>query len=219
VAFRHKGAAIVIGVVRDIHDVILSRTVPRVYFPLLEWRVYPGFELIVRTKGDPAAVVSLLPSVVAGSSPLVEAPTVRTMSDVLDDALALPRVGGLCVAIAAGVALLLTVIGLYGLVASWGAQRLREIGIRLALGAQAWQVHRVLLGGVARLVGIGALAGLAAAAAAIRLEGVWWGPSIRLEAGPMLIAVLVLALVAGLAAYLPSRRAVAVDPADVLHAN
>jgi predicted permease len=219
VAFRHKGAAIVIGVVHDIHDISLSAIVPRVYFPLLEWRINPGFELIVRTKGDPDAVLSLLPSVVAGSSLKVELPTVRTMADVLDDALALSRVGGICVAAAAAVALLLTMIGLYGLVGSWGAQRLREIGIRLALGAQAWQVHLVLLGRVGRLVGIGALVGLVAATAAIRIERAWWGPSIRLEAVPLALATIVLALVAGVAAYIPSRRAVAVDPADVLRSN
>jgi predicted permease len=219
VAFRRKGAASVIGVVSDIHDVSLSAILPRVYFPLLEWRINPGFELVVRTTGDPDALRSVLRSVVAASSLQIEPPIVRTMGEVLDDALALSRVGGICVAAAAAVALLLTTIGLYGLVASWGAQRLREIGIRLALGAQAWHVHRLLLGGVARLVGIGALVGLAGATAVVRIERAWWGPSISLEAVPLVMAVVVLALVAGIAAYVPSRRAIGVDPADVLHSN
>jgi putative ABC transport system permease protein len=218
VAFRHKGAT-VIGVVRDIHDISLSAMVPRAYFPLLEWRVFPGFELIVRTRGEPGALRALLSSVVAGSSPLIEPPTVRTMGEVLDDALALSRVGGICVSAVGAVALLLTVIGLYGLVGSWGARRLREIGIRLALGAQSWQVHRVLLGGVARLLAIGTIVGLSGAVAAVRIERAWWGPSITLEAVPLMLAVLVLALVAGIAAYVPARRAVAVAPADVLRSN
>jgi ABC-type antimicrobial peptide transport system permease subunit len=137
---------------------------------------------------------------------------------VVADAAAVSRVGGVGLAIAAVIALLLTTIGLYGLVASWVAQRTREIGIRLALGAQAADVHRLLLGGAGRLVGTGSLAGLAAAAGVIRIERGWWGPSVALEILPLLAAVLVLAAAAGLAAYLPARRAAALDPAMVLHA-
>jgi len=217
VAFRHEGAATVVGVVRDIHDVSLVATIPRAYFPLLEFRVNPGFELVVRTVGDPGALLGMLRSAATTSSLPIEPPVVRAMGDVVSDALAVPRVGGIGLAVAAAVALLLTVVGLYGLVASWVAQRNREIGIRLALGAQAGDVHRLLLGGAGRLVGVGALVGLAAVAGVIRIERAWWGPSVAFEILPLSLAVLVLAAAAGAAAYLPSRRAVALDPAAVLH--
>ena len=217
VAFRHQGAAMVVGVVRDIHDVSLSAITPRAYFPLLEWRMNPGFELMVRTTGDPAALRNMLRSVVASSPLQIEPPVVRTMGDVMDDAVAVSRVAGIGLAIAAAVALLLTTIGLYGLVASWAAQRTHEIGIRLALGAQAGDVHWLLLGGAGRLVGIGAVVGIAAVAGLIRMERGWWGPSITLESLPLIVAVLVLASAAGVAAYLPSRRAATLDPGAVLH--
>jgi predicted permease len=218
VAFRHRGSATVVGVVRDVHDISLSAITPRAYFPLLEWRMNPGFEVLVRTSGDPAALLGPLRAAVGTWSLPTEPPAARTMDEVVADAAAVSRAGGVGLAIAAVIALLLTTIGLYGLVASWVAQRTREIGIRLALGAQAADVHRLLLGGAGRLVGTGSLAGLAAAAGVIRIERGWWGPSVALEILPLLAAVLVLAAAAGLAAYFPARRAAALDPAMVLHA-
>ncbi len=219
VAFRHQGSAIVVGMVRDIHDLSLSGMAPRVYFPLLEWRVNPGFELAVRTAGDPREMRDALRSVVVASSLPIEPPDVGTMSEVLNDALMTPRVGGVGVSIAAALAVLLTMIGLYGLVAVWAARRTKEIGIRLALGARGRDVHALLMGGAGRLLAAGAVAGLAAAAGVIQIERHWWGPSIQLEVLPMCVAVLVLALAATVAAYLPSRGAVRLDPATVLRAD
>jgi hypothetical protein len=156
VAFRHRGAATVVGVVRDFHDITLSAVVPRVYFPILEWRVWPKFDVIVRTTDDPAAVAPVLRAIIASSAIPVQPPLVRAMSDVLSDSLELPRDGGIALSICAALALLLTSIGLYGLVSALSAQRRREIGIRLALGARSQHVHKLMLGGVGRLVGIGA---------------------------------------------------------------
>jgi len=217
VAFRHQGTATVIGVVRDVRDISLSAITPRAYFPLLEWRMNPGFEVLVRTSGDPAALVGPLRAAAAAAALPIEPPSARTMGEIVADALAAPRAGGVGLTIAALVALLLTTVGLYGLMATWVAQRTREIGIRLALGARAGDVHRLVLGGAGRLVGAGALAGLAAAAGVIRIERGWWGPSLALEVPPLLVAVAILAAAAGLAAYLPSRRAAALDPAEMLH--
>ena len=63
------------------------------------------------------------------------------------------------------------------------------------------------------------MVGIAGAVALVRIEGGWWGPSVSLEALPMVLAVAVLAIVAFVAAYVPSRRATAVDPAAVLHSS
>jgi predicted permease len=219
ISYRNKSTATVVGVVRDIHDVSLSAISPRVYFPLLELPVIDRFELIVRTAADPAASRSMLRAVIASSSPQVESPQIMTMDDLLDDALSLSRTASIGLGTCAAIALLLTAIGLYGLVASWSAERRGEIGIRLALGAQAWQVHRLLVGGVGRLIAIGVVVGLGGAVAIIRIERASYGPSITLELWPMLTAFLLLAAVSAAAAYIPSRRATAVDPAAVLHSS
>ena len=216
-AFHDKGTATVVGLVRDMHDVTASAVLPRVYFPLFE-APGPNFEVIVRTSGDPAASAALVRSAVA-SSPMVEPPTVRTMIELRDDATQLSRIGSLALAICAAIALLLTAIGLYGLVAMWAAERRGEIGIRLALGAPWWDIHRLLLGGAGRLFAVGGIVGLAGAVALVRLEGGWFGSSFALELPPVAIALAVLVTVAGVAAFLPARRAASLDPAAVLRAG
>lgn len=219
VAFRHRGAATVVGVVRDFHDISLSSVQPRAYFPILEWRVWPNFELLVQTTEDPAALEPVLRAVIASSSIPVQPPRVRSMSDVLSDALELPRDGGIALGICASIALLLTSIGLYGLVATLSAQRRREIGIRLALGARSLHVHKLMLGGVGRLVSVGALAGLAGATALVQVERGLWGPSIELEAIPIVLALILLGAIVAAAAFVPSRRATMCDPSEVLRAE
>ena len=217
-SYRHQGAATVVGVVRDMHDVTLSTIVPRVYFPLLELPATPRFVVIVRSTADPAASRLMLRSTIVSSSPMSD-PSVQTMAELLDGALSLSRIGSVGLAICAGIALLLTAIGLYGLVASWGAERRNEIGIRLALGAQPWQVHRLLVGGVGRLILVGAVIGLGGAVAMIRVEKSLYGPSIAFEAWPLVAAVLVLSAAAATAAYIPSRRATRIDPVRSLRAE
>ena len=218
-ADRKMGSATVVGVVRDLHDVILSATVPRVYFPLEEWRLNPAFELVVRTEGEPATVRGAIYSAAADAPLLSGAPTVRTMSEIVNDALATSRIGSIGLALCGVVALLLTVVGLYGLVASWALQRRMEIGIRLALGAERGDINRLLLRGAAIMVGAGSAAGIVAAIAMLRLERAWWGPFITIEAAPVIGAVGLLAAVAGLAAWLPSRRASTTNPAEILQSQ
>ncbi len=219
VAFRHRGTATVIGVVRDLHDVTLSAIVPRAYFPLSEWRIWPRFELIVLTNGDPAALEPALRAMIGASSMPVEPPLVQTMRDVMSDSLQLPHIGGIALTICAAVALLLTSVGLYGLVASFAAQRRSEIGIRLALGARARHVHTLVLGGAGRLVAIGAAVGLVGALAMIRVERGLWGPSIEFEGFPIVLALVVLGVVVSIAAFVPSLRATRSDPAEVLRTS
>jgi predicted permease len=219
VAYHNRGAATVVGVVRDLNDVTVSAVVPRAYFPLFEFPVMSRVDLIVRSRGDPALTQGAVRSVVLSSALPVDPLTVQTMGDVVDDALMISRVGGIGLTACAAVALLLTAIGLYGLVASWSAERRTEIGIRLALGAQVRHVHAVLLGGVGRLVAIGGVVGIGGAVALMRLERAWWGPAIALEPVAVLTGVALFTLVAGIAAFVPSWRATAIAPADVLNAG
>jgi predicted permease len=218
VSYRHQGSATVVGVVRDMHDITLSATVPRAYFPMLELPATPRFVVIARTTGDPATSRLGLRSLITSASPFSEV-SIQTMPELLDGALSLSRMGSIGLGACAGLALLLTAIGLYGLVSSWSADRRREIGIRLALGAQSWQVHQLVMGSVGRLILIGAAVGVGGAIAIIRLESNWYGPSVALEAWPLAFAVLTLATVSMLAAYVPSRRATTMDPATVLRSD
>lgn len=215
-SYRNRGSATVVGVVRDMHDVTLTAIVPRAYFPLLETPPTSRFALIVRTASDPAALRSTLrTAIVSGSAP-VDPPAIETMSESLDGALSLSRAASVGLATCGAIALLLTAIGLYGLVASWSADRRGEIGIRIALGAEAWQVRRLLVGGVARLIIAGTVIGIGGAVAAIRLAQHLYGPAVEFEAWPLAAAFTLLASASALAAYIPSRRATAVDPAAVL---
>lgn len=215
-AYRNRGMATVIGVVRDMHDVSLSTIVPRVYFPLLEMSATPRFQLIVRSSGSPGAIRPMVRSVIASSVPPVEAAEMQTMSEVMEGATSLSRDASIGLGVCGAIALLLTSIGLYGLVASWSAERRGEIGIRMALGAQAWQVRRLLVGGVGRLTMAGAAIGLGGATAIIRLARHWYGPSVTFELWPLATAFIVLAGASAMAAYIPSRRATTIDPAAVL---
>jgi predicted permease len=216
VAFRHRGAATVVGVVRDFHDLTLSAVPPRAYFPILEWRIWPKFEVMVQTTDDPAALAPVLRAAIASSTMPIQPPLVRSMPDLLSDSLELPRDGGIALGICASIALLLTSIGLYGLVSTLSEQRRKEIGIRLALGAHSMHIHKLMLGGVGRLVCIGALVGMCGAVAFVRIERGLWGPSIELEALPIVLSLALLGMIVAVAAYVPSRRATMRDPAEVL---
>ena len=216
ISYRNRGSATVIGVVRDMHDVSLSVVVPRAYFPLLELPVVPRFELIVHGTGDPSALRPMVRSIIASSSPPAEAAEIQTMAEVLDGATSLSKDASIGLGICGAIALLLTSIGLYGLVASWSAERRGEIGIRMALGAQAWQVRTLLVGGVGRLFVVGAIVGLSGATVMMRLARHWYGASVTFEPWPLATAFVVLAGASAAAAYIPSWRATTIDPAAVL---
>jgi ABC-type antimicrobial peptide transport system permease subunit len=141
---------------------------------------------------------------------------IQTMEEAMAGSVAPQRVSLALVGGFAVIAVLIAGIGVYGVVAYWVSARSREIGIRLALGATTRQVARLVVGQTARLVGIGAVIGLAGGVVAGRLAS-----SMLFETSvtdPVALAGVV-ALLIGIgvaAAYLPSRRATAVDPVRAL---
>jgi predicted permease len=213
VRFR-KGTATVIGVVRDLRDVTLGHATPRVYFPLLEWAV-PQFDLVARVRGDPTAAAARLRGALA-TLPAIDPPLVRTIDDLRGDQLLLSRVLGFVLSACAGIAVLLTAIGLYGAVAMWAATRRTEVGIRLALGAPARHVYQLLLSGAAKLATAGAVGGVLAASLLVWLERSRYGPSLAFDPSALVAGLLVVAAATILAAWIPARRASRVSPADVL---
>jgi putative ABC transport system permease protein len=144
--------------------------------------------------------------------PLVPVAGVDPMERLLGTALSLPRLYALLIGIFAGAALLLAVLGVYGVMAYAVAQRQREIGVRLALGAAPSGIRRLVLGQGGRLTLLGTGIGLVAAAGAGRLLG-----SLLFQVSPFdlttFVAVpLVLGTMALVACWLPARRAMKVDP-------
>jgi ABC-type antimicrobial peptide transport system permease subunit len=145
----------------------------------------------------------------------------RTMEDRIDDSEAalIHRSAAYLVGGFAGLALLLGVVGLYGVIAYSVSQRTREIGVRMALGAQRSSVYKLVLGEAGRLIGMGVLVGLAASVGAAMLMGKLLFGVQAWDAGTLVSVALVLGASALLASYFPARRAASVNPTEALRAD
>jgi len=173
---------------------------------------YPDSMIIVKTRGAAPALLSALRAAVAevdASTPIFD---VQTLDQRIDGATARPRFNAALLGAFAGAALLLAAIGVYGMLSYSVSARMREMGVRLALGADASRVMRLILGEGVRLAALGAVIGIAASVAVARLmrsllvEAAAWDPRLLAAAGAIMIAV------AALAAFVPAHRAGAIDP-------
>jgi putative ABC transport system permease protein len=217
----------VIGVVGDIpRQGIEDGDTPMVYFPLLRDRdglppdgvavPYRAQALQIVLRGPQLPGASAIRRIVSEVDPRIPAAGIRSLGSVVDDATARVRLTMLLIAIAGMAALLLGVIGVYSVLSYIAAERMREFGIRLALGAAPRRIASLVLGDGLRLVTLGVLAGLVAALSVTRflrslLYGV--GPTSVIEFG---LATLLLVVVAFCATLLPALRAARTPPAVVL---
>lgn len=168
--------------------------------------------LVVRTLGDPAPMIAEIQRHIHNFDPAAQGFFARTMTQHIGLAMLPARMSSTLAAGFGALALLLAVVGLYGVVAYTVAQRTREIGIRIALGAQPGDVLRLMLGHGARLITAGIVAGAIAAFALARFfSGLLHGVSV-LDPSVYAGAVALLAGVGLTACYLPARRASRVDP-------
>jgi ABC-type antimicrobial peptide transport system permease subunit len=142
--------------------------------------------------------------------------TIETMSERVGHLRQRPMFNAMLLGIFAGVGLLLAAIGVYGLLAFLVAERTSEFGVRMALGGTPGDILPLVLGKAMRLVGVGALAGLLASLAATRLLRSLLFEVTATDAVTFAIVVLALGGAALLAAYIPARRAMRVDPAVAL---
>jgi predicted permease len=168
--------------------------------------------VVLRTQGDPTAVMGDVRRVVHETDPRQVIYGVQTMDAVLANSLAPRRLSMILLEIFAVLALVLSCVGIYGVISYLVTQRTREIGVRMALGAQRSDVMRLILGEGAKMAFIGVMVGLAAALGLIQLIanqlfGVSAHDPLTFVAGAILLT-----LVALLACYIPARRAVRVDP-------
>jgi ABC-type antimicrobial peptide transport system permease subunit len=170
----------------------------------------------VRTTGDPALLLRQIPPMMARIDPNVPVQELKTLPQQIRENVYLDRMIGTLATAFAAVATLLAAIGLYGVLAYAVAQRTREIGVRMALGAGEWSVRRLVLRQVGAMTIVGCVVGVIAALALGRTaRSLLYG----LEANdPVAVigAAGVLAVVALSAAYLPARRASRVDPMRAL---
>jgi predicted permease len=205
----------IIGVVSDVRE--FSPTVapePTMYFPIAQFTYADGIlrDWVVRTKGDPAQMASSVRSAIWQVDKNLPITRIRTMEEVRSLSLASQRMHLLLFGLFAALALALATMGIYGVLAYDVAQRTREIGIRLALGADGNAVLRLVVGQGIRLAALGILLGLIGALALTRLmSGMIYGVSSTDPSTFFAVATL-LGLVAVAACYIPARRAMRVDP-------
>jgi putative ABC transport system permease protein len=212
----------IVGVVADVKQQGLEApTGTEVFIPLRQTQaIYQGTpqNLYVMARGDldPASTMAMLRRVVTDMDPTVPVYQLRTMDDVMYESVGKPRFITFLLVIFAGLALLLATIGIYGVMSYSVAQRTRELGIRMALGAPATGVRRMVMGEGLVLAAIGIAVGLVGAFAlnsgiAAELAGMLYG--VRAVDLPTFggVAAAVLA-VAAVACFVPALRATRVDP-------
>jgi predicted permease len=175
--------------------------------------------LVVRTDGDPKAVIPALRNALHDVDATVPLADPRTMTEVISEQLAFERMEGWLFGIFASLALVLALVGLYGLVAHEVEQSTRDIGVRMALGATRDRILGMVMRRVAWMLGTGAIAGLALTFAARKLIGVVIFLDPQKEAGE--IAFITVALVGAglLAALIPAARAASIEPMQALRAE
>jgi putative ABC transport system permease protein len=219
IGYNQGGPSEIVGVVADVKQVDLSEKVrPALYtpYPQTPW---PFMAAIVRTTGDPAAAAGAIRAAVTATDPEQPVGRIQAVTEYVDRAVATPRFTAALVGSFASIAVVLAGFGLFSVMAYSVASRRRELGIRLALGAQAADVRRLVMAEAARLGGIGLALGLAGAVAASRVfESLLFGitPSDPVTFGGVsatLFAVL------AFAAYLPARRAARIDPMRALRSE
>ncbi|MEX2180075.1 MAG: ABC transporter permease [Gemmatimonadaceae bacterium] len=207
----------IVGLVRDTKYARVKDEIPAVFFTPHRQRGNIGtMNFYVRTEGEPNTIVRAIPAAVARLDPMLPVQGLETMPETIKQNVFLDRLISTMSAAFAILATLLASVGLYGVLAYSVAQRTREIGVRMALGAAASQVQRMVLRQVGMMVLIGGVIGVAAAvgmgrAARSMLFGITGADPVV-----MVTSVVLLSLVALAAGYVPALRASRVDPMQAL---
>ncbi len=206
----------IVGVVGDVHHLGLDQAPePEVFLPG-SYKAPEGMTLVVRTTANPAILVAEVRRAVRAIDPTVPAYQIDLLSNIVDRSLAKRRLAMELLLIFAGLAFLLTLVGIYGSIAEWTVRHRREIAIRLAIGARRDRVVGLVVGRGMALTGAGVIIGLAIALAGRRmmqslLFGVSSGDPVTFLTTPVLVAALAL-----IAISFPAWRSARLDPNEVL---
>jgi ABC-type antimicrobial peptide transport system permease subunit len=208
----------VVGVAADTHLRTIKNSSPTVYIPFRQAGDWQG-SIAIRSTVPLSGLLAALRAAGHDTDPETELFEPQTMDQLLSTPMAQPRLSALLMSSFGLVALLLAAIGLYGVMSALVRDQTREIGIRIALGADSARVRWDVLRRAALVTGSGALVGLAAALLTSRLLTALLfevAPTDPLALGG---ACMTLLIIGALAAYLPARRATRIDPVQALRAD
>jgi predicted permease len=210
----------VIGVVKDVRqNDFIAEPKMQMYFSYRQMKDLVANALVVRTSVDPLSLGTSVRNAIWSVDKDQTVANIDSMEHIVAGAVARQRFSMLLLAIFAGLALALAAVGIYGVMSYSVAQQTREIGIRIALGAQRGDVLRMTVKEGLKLVGAGLLIGLISAFVLTRvMESLLFGISAT-DPGTFGIICVVLLLVAALASYIPALRATTVDPMVALRAQ
>lgn len=223
--FRYGDQRItIVGVARDAKYASLTEswqgaaTPPVMYLPLAQqWR--PRAVLMVRATAAPGALSSAIQDAVRSIDRGAPALSVMTLTDAMSLGLLPQRVAAMVTGVLGAIGLILAAIGLYGIIAYSAGRRTKEIGIRLALGARAGDVLRMIVGEGVRMAAVGVAIGLALAVALTRLVAGFLVGLSPLDGVTYAGVAVLLVVVALVASWIPARRAAAADLASVLRSD
>jgi putative ABC transport system permease protein len=210
----------IVGVVGNVHHDGLDATPdPTMYVPFKQDVFSTMWILAAAERGDPAQLSTAVRQTVRDLDRSLPAYSINPLATIVSDSVAARRFSMLLLAMFAGMALFLAAVGLYGVVSYTVRQRTREIGLRLAIGAQPSDVLRMVVGGGMKLAAIGVVIGIVAAVALSRLVEAMLFDVAPSDPMSYVATALLLMAIAALACYLPARRAMRVDPMVTLQAE
>jgi len=209
----------IVGVVADMHLISLREAPkPQIYVPHQQFAIQ-SMSIFVRTPLDPQTVTAALRRTFNEIDKDIPVYRVRALPEYVSESVAQPRLNAMLVGLFALIALLLAAAGIFGVMSYSVTQRTQEIGIRLALGAQRYDVLRLIVGQGMRFVAAGLVLGLIGVFACTRLlQSLLFGIGAT-DLRTMLVVSIILSAVAFLACLLPARRATLVDPVRALRAE
>ncbi|HEU5220076.1 MAG TPA: ABC transporter permease [Gemmatimonadales bacterium] len=209
----------IVGVVGDERQGSLAREAKPEFLAPASQEGRSSMTLVLRTAGDPLALAGPVRALVARLDPLLAIASIRTAEDVRAVSLGRDRFLTVLMLAFAGVGLALGIVGIYGVMAQLARRRMREMGIRIALGARAGQVQWLVVRHGLLLTGLGIVAGVTVALGATRLIRTLLFRVAPADAATYVAVPLLVLLTALLASWLPAARAARADPAQVLRAD
>ena len=208
----------IVGVVGDIkHNALNLPSFPHMYL-LHDQEPWNSVSLVIRTSGPPTALAAVVREQIRAADSALPV-TVTTMDDVLTASTGRPRLYAVMTGVFGAVALGLAVVGIFGVVSYVAAQRTREIGVRIALGAQRREILELVVGQGMRPIAAGICAGIVGAVALTRFIGTLLFGVAPLDPLTFGIVIVLLTAVGLIACWIPAQRATRVDPLTALRAE